>query len=366
MSGSSGARSTHSPSLKSRDRDLEREREREISARMSSEPEEVLSRRQKTAVMATQKKSTARLNSQNISAGVGNPGIAKDFKCADGVTTMPYILLGDMSHKVLRCNFVVVHDFFDTADAISLLFKPIVQQHQGCQALCFNYPGQANTVWPRLPQAEKAKGLFEPVLNNDWIADKLHEMLQYLEAAGDIMISNPFHLVGIGNGACIASAFAQRWGAHPAYAGSIRSIVAINGFLHPDKQLAAVLHTAAELFEKNTHSRPDVPVSFWSRFQFSEEYLSKISLNLALNIYTAVSNPITNEGRRKIVRGALQHRDLRGGMAPDLPQRTAIATSSAAAQSKGPLALFPVQVQRPESHTALHTRIINIVLGYLQ
>lgn len=50
---------------------------------------------------------------------------------------------------------------------------------------------------------------------------------------------------------------------------------------------------------------------------FSEEYLRRVNPNLALNIYTAVSNPITNDGRTKIAKGSLGHRDLRGALAPD-------------------------------------------------
>jgi len=40
--------------------------------------------------------------------------------------------------------------------------------------------------------------------------------------------------------------------------------------------------------------------------------------NLALNIYTAVSNPITNDGREKITRGCLKNKDLRGYLHPDI------------------------------------------------
>lgn len=53
--------------------------------------------------------------------------------------------------------------------------------------------------------AEKQRGATEPVLNNDWIADRLHELLMHAEEEGEILLSCPFHLVGIGNGACIAA-----------------------------------------------------------------------------------------------------------------------------------------------------------------
>ena len=69
------------------------------------------------------------------------------------------------------------------------------------------------------------------------LPDRLHELLQFVESQGDLLLSNPFHLVGFGNGACIAAAFAQRWGSHPAYVNSIRSLVSVNGFLCPDPQV---------------------------------------------------------------------------------------------------------------------------------
>ena len=298
----------------------------------------------KNREFSPQKKNASRLSSHDKGAKAGTGGVCRDFKCDDGVTVMPYIVLGEPSDRVLRCNFVVVHDFFDTADATSLLFKPIILHHGNCQALCFNYPGQANTVWSRLPAAERARGTLVQSHNNDWIADRLHELLQHVETTKSYLLSNPFHLVGLGNGGCIAAAFAQRWGAHPSYSHSIRSIVAINGFLFPDPQLTAVLHSAVEIFENTIPSRPDIPVSLWSRYIFSEQYLDLVSLNLALNIHTAVSNPITNEGRCKIARGAMQHRDLRGGLAPDLLQRRVIANNSLFYTKGGLQTLFPVQV----------------------
>ena len=115
-----------------------------------------LSKRQRNAILASQKKTTDRLTALNSVSAVG--GTAKEFRCSDGITVMPYIVDGNLSVNVKRCNFVVIHDFFDTADATSLLMKNITAHHDGCQALCFNYPGQSNTVWPRLPVAERERG----------------------------------------------------------------------------------------------------------------------------------------------------------------------------------------------------------------
>ena len=166
-------------------------------------------------------------------------------------------------------------------------------------------------------QPKKLVGSANTLLNNDWIADKVHELLQYAEENGDILLTNPFHVVGMGNGACIASSFCQRWGNNKAYKKSLQSLISINGFLYPDSQLSAILHSASQVFESTPHNRPDIPVSYWSRFAFSEDYLKRVNPNLALNIYTAVSNPITNDGRSRLMRGCLQHRDLRGGLSPD-------------------------------------------------
>ena len=174
--------------------------------------------REQTAMAASQKKAADRLSSHNKTEGnLGAVGAAKEFRCADGITKMPYIVLGNLSLEVKCCNFIVVHDFFDTADATAIIFKQLVQRHGNLQVICFNYPGQANTVWPRLPAAERERGAREPILNNDWIADRLHELLQHAEEDGDILLTNPFHLVGIGNGSSIAASFCQKWGSDPRY-----------------------------------------------------------------------------------------------------------------------------------------------------
>lgn len=300
-----------------------------------------ISKRDAKVVKASQKKATERLSAQSAAEGsagiIGNP---KDFRCSDGITKIPYIVLGKFSlDNVSRCSFVVIHDFFDTCDATAILFKNIAQRHEGSQIFCFNYPGQANTVWPRLSVAEKECGAKEVLLNNDWIADRIHEVLQHAEQVGDLLLSCPFHLVGIGNGAAIAGSFVQKYGYHPNYVGSLRSVVSVNGFLYPDPQLSSVLHSAYQVFESTPHNRPDIPVSYWCRYVFSDDYLTRINPNLALNIYTAVSNPITNEGRTKIAKGALQHRDLRGALAPDYAPNKA---TRAVIESDGPFR--PIQV----------------------
>jgi hypothetical protein len=290
---------------------------------LKSTSKKKISKRNKKAMEAMQKKATERLSAQTaIEGSVGLFGKPKEVRCADGITRMPYIVMGKFSLMVDRCNFIVIHDFFDTYDGTSIFLKPIVQRHEeGCQFLCFNYPGQANTVWPRPTPAERERGATEPILNNDWIADRLHELLTFAEDAGDFLLSRPFHILGIGNGACIAAAFCQKYANHDFYRDSLRSVIAVNGFLYPDSQLSSILHAAHQVFESTPLNRPDIAVSYWSRFLFSDDYLSRINPNLALNILTAVSNPITNDGRVKITRGCLAHKDYRGGLSPDINAR---------------------------------------------
>lgn len=65
------------------------------------------------------------------------------------------------------------------------------------------------------------------------------------------------------------------------------------------------------VFACSPTSRPDLPVYFFARFLFSPAYLSKVGAPLALNLYTAVSNPITLQGRIALCQGALSHVDCR-------------------------------------------------------
>ncbi|RLN51315.1 hypothetical protein BBJ29_005113 [Phytophthora kernoviae] len=78
--------------------------------------------------------------------------------------------------------------------------------------------------------------------------------------------------------------------------------------------LAQFLHDTAKVLACTPESRPDLPVYFHARFLFSAAYLARVSTPLALNLYTAVLNPITLEGRQALVLGALAHQDLRADL----------------------------------------------------
>ncbi len=88
-----------------------------------------------------------------------------------------------------------------------------------------------------------------------------------------------FHVVGFGLGGSVALSFAARHGA--AYADTLRSVVAVNGFASVDSQLAAILHSSVNVFSCFPASRPELPLTYFSRFVFSEGYVSKVHLSHA-------------------------------------------------------------------------------------
>ena len=317
-------------------------REGLLSETKNKPKKEKLTRKQKRARAKIQARQMARLAGGgdevkvNDSKGDGDPTSSKTdegetFLCADGITSIPYEVMGTQELDGKNTNFIVLHDFFDTFESSQILFQRLVKRFVGCQVLVFNQPGQSDSRWkPLKPSA--AEQMFmskhsadgqqqqqqrEPVLNNTTCADKLHELLQHLEESGEFVTSaKPFYLLGIGNGANIATAFSLRYGDTRDYGNNLRSLVLVNGFAHVDNQLAAVLHSSINVFSCFPETRPDLPISYFTRFLFSDSYLQKIDPNLVLNIYTAVANNITLGGRIAICKGALRHVDLR----PRLPE----------------------------------------------
>lgn len=73
---------------------------------------------------------------ERLTSAYHNPGVPNEchvFECSDGVTRMPFSVLGKLQLQVTRVNFVVMHDLFDTLDGTCLLFKPVVNRHVNCQ-----------------------------------------------------------------------------------------------------------------------------------------------------------------------------------------------------------------------------------------
>lgn len=261
-------------------------------------------RREKEAARrAVQDQQMARLAAPSGLADVVVQGGSESvFTCQDGVTKIPYAICGQAVGESTKCNLVVFHDLFDTMDSTKVFFRSILARNVGARALFFNLPGQACSSYSDDP-AEKV------VFNNTWQARKVHELLNHLQHTKAFITSGmPFHFVGFGNGANIAACYAILYG--KAYEGYLQSLALCNGFAKVDAQMAAILHSAVNVFSCFPPSRPDLPVTFFCKFLFSDGYLAKIDPNLALSIYTAVTNSITLEGRIRICQGALHHMDL--------------------------------------------------------
>jgi len=265
-----------------------------------------ISKREARARAKMQQRQMHRLHSgsENLEGNDDSEGATtavkqKSFVCSDRKTTLVYDISGKADLEAPAPNVVVINDFFDTFEAAQILLEPIVKKHLGSQVLVFNYPGQAYT---RFSSA---------LLNNEFLASTLHELLAHLDNEGEFCCSaRDFVILGIGNGANIGMFFVKEFGNSELYQGRLRSIVSVNGFVSVDEGLAGILHNSVNVFSCFPPNRPDLPVSYFSRYLFSEEYLARVDPNLALNLFTAVANPITLEGRIQICKGALHHKEM--------------------------------------------------------
>lgn len=220
----------------------------------------------------------------------------------DAATSMPFCVLGNVELQPQHVpntffNLVVVHDLFDTWERLQILLRPILARYHGAiQILVWNYPGQAYTTWRP-----------GTLLNNAYHTQCLHALLQHVGVRGlGIWRDAPYYLMGIGNGGSIATAFCTH---APPLDPNTRALLLVNAFAFVDAQLAQFLHDCLKVFACTPASRPDLPVYFHTRFLFSSAYLARVSTPLALNLYTAVMNPITLDGRRALCHGALTHVD---------------------------------------------------------
>jgi len=213
-------------------------------------------------------------------------------------------------------NLVVCHDLFDTLERLKIVLSPLAARYPGLQILLWNYPGQAFTEWRP-----------DQLLNNDYLASCLNELLRAVGPHGTKQFDcdKPFHMLGFGNGASVATFYIAHY-TNP----HVRSLIHCNGFAFVDPHLAGALHDCMNVFSCAPAARPDLPVYFYSRFLFSPAYLASVSTPLALNLYTAVHNPISLEGRIQLCLGTLSHADLRPHLAEiDLPIVAVQATQGA-------------------------------------
>lgn len=238
------------------------------------------------------------------SAGSEFQGIAQ----LDADTKIPFLVMNGSKYSRIRqsmaqdrqhrfFNLVVCHDIFDTFERMKILLQPIVQRYQAVQVLVWNYPGQALTEW-RSSQT----------LNNEYMAACLNELLGQVGENGtkDFATDQPFYLLGFGYGANIAAYYLANYRVQ-----NVRGLLSVNGWSFVDSYLAGVMHDCINIFQNTPDARPDLPVYFFSRFLFSKEYLAKVSVPLALNIYTAVYNAISLAGRMQLCRGLLHSVDIR-------------------------------------------------------
>lgn len=223
----------------------------------------------------------------------------------DADTRVPYMVMdfskaskaGQTSSNRPFFNLIVCHDMFDTLERMKIFFKPIAQKYLGLQILLWNYPGQAFTEWRP-----------EQLLNNEYHATCLNEVLGQVGENGtkDFDTSRPFYMLGYGHGTSILTYYASHY-----TIPNMRGLISINGWAFLDTYLAGVMHDCINVFQTAPPTRPDLPIYFFSRFLFSKEYLAKVSVPLALNLYTAVHNPISLLGRISLCKGVLQAVDVR-------------------------------------------------------
>ena len=244
------------------------------------------------------------------SSFTNNEGCAYGVLQYDADTVFPYTVMdstlgaagqqGAAKATGAVFNLVVVHDLFDTCERMKIFLRPLAQRYPGLQILLWNYPGQAFTEYRE-----------EQLLNNEYHAQCLDGLLQHVgpQGTGQFNTDKPFHLLGYGNGGNIASFYSAFY---PNKA--LRSLVLMNSFSYVDPHMASVLHDCMNVFSCSPPNRPDLPIYFFARFLFSPSYLSSVSTPLALNLYTAVHNPIALKGRIQLCLGALSHIDLRNSL----------------------------------------------------
>lgn len=118
--------------------------------------------------------------------------------------------------------------------------------------------------------------------------------LQHVDNVGLMPLSDrPFHLLGIGNGASIAAAFACRHASRARWQPTVRALVCVNGFAAVDAQLAAVLHSAQGAFRCFPPERPDLPTTFWSRYTSGRRALYSNLYSLLSIRYVGLSFDVT-------------------------------------------------------------------------
>lgn len=272
---------------------------------------------------------------QNVAASYGR------FQM-DADTVIPYAVI--RKAQTLRVvntqtmfNLVVVHDFFDTYERMQIFLQPLLSRYPGVQVLLWNYPGQAFTECRK-----------DVLLNNEYLSGCLTSLLHHVGQDGTREFSpDPFVLLGFGNGGNIGMAYAAGF---PA--SNMRALLLMNSFSHVDASLSNILHDCMNVFSCTHDERPDLPVYCYSRYLFSQQYLYKVTTPMALNLYTAVHNPITIDGRIQLCLGALSHADMRPALAAiNMPVVTLCSSDDSLVR---PLHADAIVAARGGEHPSIH------------
>mgnify|MGYP003331521285 CR=1 FL=1 len=225
----------------------------------------------------------------------------------DSNTSFPYTILDCGFNSKVRQNkkhsdktlidMVVCQDTFDTQERFKIFLSPVAKKYPGMQILLWNYPGQSFTKFSD-----------SKILNNEFLASCLDKLMGHVGSKGtnDFNDQELFYIMGVGCGGAVATFYATKY--QPL---KLRGIFLVNGLSFVDSHFARVFHDCSKVFKYSPESRPDLPIYYYARFLFSPEYLKKTTAPLALNLHTAVHNPITLHGRIRLSLGMFRHVDVR-------------------------------------------------------
>ena len=299
LSHSKGRGNHENNILKQRYRNEEKEREKNVHTKRSSRGKEM-----KTPLSYPPIANLCASNETHIIDG--------KFEL-DSQTSFPYSIIGTNNSqyqepsksvksgkgRILSSsyNMIVCQDIFDTLERFKIMFSPLLTGKEGRQVLLWNYPGQAFTAFPK-----------KESMNNEFHAKCLEKLIYHVGAMGtkEFDTSKEFHVLGFGYGGAVACLHTSNY-----RSPNLKSLFLVNPLSFVDTHFASVIHDCRNVFLCSPETRPDLPFYFYSRFLFSDDYLKKTSTSLALNLYTAVHNPISITGRVKLCDGALDSIDLR-------------------------------------------------------
>jgi hypothetical protein len=199
-------------------------------------------------------------------------------------------------------QLVCFNDFFDSYEKYASFLQPLVDKAPaGSQLLCFNFPGQAHTE----------HGPEGSAMNNVVLARCFDALLSSLQRSGIFGGGGtPITLLGVGNGANVATYWVKKMVGAEAEASRVKALVVINPFTSADAHMSLVLQNWLNTCDISQLFQFDLQLYFFSHLLFSEKYLVAKTPTVAFEAYTAHPNPISLAGRAAICRGAQSHEPL--------------------------------------------------------